>query len=480
MKQIFSVLLMIALLTDCTKSTDSISVISGKVSHYDAKELYLSIDGRKDTLRIKEDGTFSLEVIVSQPSDAVLQGQGLQLKLYLEPGRDLEININGQGNEGSVLFKGDLALPARYLYEKALQKRKSQKLYSTFYRPPKTAGDFKLFRDSLAQNQFAYLEDFKKTNPGLSMNFYKREKLAISYDLYSDLYGYPRVVNIANRERMNIPSDWYFFLDSINMNDPSILDISEGKWFVTYFVALESAKTGGISYDDITRNADWIRETFKYVKEHLPQQEFYNEIPHYFLTYYMDNDRMGTAGIEDLVSEYLSKSTDETLKKDIRLKCDKWAAIATGQPAPDFTLPNIKGEHVSLDDFRGKYVFIDFWFTGCGTCKAMFPYLKLIMNEYNERNIIFISISVDKERSDWEKMLREGYEEEGMQVLFEEQPNWIHLYGPQSRTLANQYLVSGYPTYILIDRDGKFVRSQCEYPRRMDKIRKLLDAQVGL
>jgi thiol-disulfide isomerase/thioredoxin len=160
--------------------------------------------------------------------------------------------------------------------------------------------------------------------------------------------------------------------------------------------------------------------------------------------------------------------------------CDKWASIAKGQPAPDFTLPDIVGNNVSLIDFRGKYVFIDFWFTGCGSCKALFPYLKLIVNEYKQRNIVFISISVDKERSDWIQMLKEGYYEEGMKVLFEEKPNWIHLYDPQSRSLAKQYLITGYPTYILIDRDGKYVRSRCENPRRMNKIMALLDAQSGL
>jgi len=194
----------------------------------------------------------------------------------------------------------------------------------------------------------------------------------------------------------------------------------------------------------------------------------------------MENDRMGTAGIEDLVGEYLLESTDETLKKDIQRSCDKCTPIAKGQPAPDFTLPDIDGKNVSLKDFRGKYVLLDFWFTGCGSCKVMFPYLKLIMNEYMQRNIVFISISVDQERSDWEQMLKEGYYEAGMQVLFEQNPNWIHLHDPQSRALAKQYLIPGYPTYILIDRDGNYVRSRCENPRRMDKIRALLDAQSGL
>jgi len=480
MKPTTLLLLSLPFLTNCNREVNTICTISGKATQYDSKELYLSKDGQKDTLRIGEDGTFSVEVPCTKPADAVLQGEDVRLKLYLEPGGNLEIAINREGDDKSIRFSGDLALPARYLYEKALHDREIQEMLLACYRPPKTAGDFKTLWDSLTQNRVAFLETFKMAHPGLSENFFGREKLAISYDYYADLYRYPRRVNVINRERMKIPTDWYTFLENIKMDDPAILDISEGEWFVTYYVALESAKRAGISYEEISFNADWIRETFDFVRDHFPHHEFYNQIGYYFLNLYMENDRMGTAGIEDLVVEYLSKSTNETLKMDIQRSCDKWASIAKGQPAPDFALPDIDGDTISLKDFRGKYVFIDFWFAGCGSCKAMFPYLKLIINEYKQRNVIFISISVDKERSDWERMLKEGYDEEGMQVLFEEKPNWIHLWGPQSRAVAKQYLITGYPSYILIDRDGNFVRYRCERPSRMDKLRRLLDAQPGL
>ena len=456
------------------------STISGTATSYDSREIYLAFDGQQDTALINVDGTFSVELKISRPTGVILQAKELKLNLYLEPRRNLVITIDGQSAESSVKFSGDMALPARYLYEKARENEKSQKLFYPYYQPPKTPGDFKSFRDSLAQNQFAFLEGFKKANSGLSKNFYKREKLAILYALYTDWYAFPRIVNPANREQMNIPSDWYSFLDNVNLEDPNILDISEGKWFVTYYVALEAAKRGGISFDDMSWNPNWIREAFNYVKDYFPYQEFYNEIPHYFLTYYIENDRMGTVGIEDLVTEYLSKSTDETLKNDIKLLCDKWAPIATGMPAPDFTLPDVNGNNVSLSDYKGKYVVIDFWFTGCGSCKVMFPYLKQLMNEYRNRNIIFISISVDAERSAWEKMLKEGYDEAGTRVFFEEKANWIHLHDPQTRAIAKQYLVSKYPTYILIDRDGKYASSRIEYPKRLNKIRALLDAQAGL
>ena len=477
MKQFVIFLLLTSLLLGCKSEP---YIISGKATNFDSRELYLTFDGQQDTIHLNDDGFFSEQLKINKPTDAILKAKDLKLNLYLEPRRNLVITIDGKGAESLVNFKGDLAQPARYLYAKARENDKSQKLFYPYYRPPKTAGDFKSFRDSLAQNQFAFLEEFKKTNSGLSKNFYKREKLAILYSLYTDWYAFPRIVNPANREQMNIPSDWYSFLDKVNLDDPNILDISEGKWFVTYYVALEAAKRGGISFDDVSWNPEWIREAFKYVKDYFPQQEFYNVIPHYFLTYYIENDRMGTAGIEDLVTEYLSKSTNETLKKDIKLLCDKWAPIETGMPAPDFTLPDVYGNYVSLSDFKGRYVFIDFWFTGCGSCKDMFPYLKQLINGYKNRNIIFLSISVDAERSAWEKMLKEGYDEAGIRVLFEEKANWIHLHDPQTRMIAQHYLVSKYPTYILIDRDGKYARSRIEYPKRLDKIRALLDAQPGL
>ena len=115
MKPITLILLSLLFLTNCNRDANTFCTISGRVTNSDAKELYLTLCDQKDTVSISEDGTFSFVAACTQPSDAVLQEKGLNLKIYLEPGRNLEVTINGQDDEKSVQFSGDLSLPARYL-----------------------------------------------------------------------------------------------------------------------------------------------------------------------------------------------------------------------------------------------------------------------------------------------------------------------------------------------------------------------------
>jgi thiol-disulfide isomerase/thioredoxin len=63
--------------------------------------------------------------------------------------------------------------------------------------------------------------------------------------------------------------------------------------------------------------------------------------------------------------------------------------------APDFTLTNIAGEDVSLSDYRGKVVIVDFWATWCPPCRRGIPDLILIQNEYKNK-VVVIGISLDQ------------------------------------------------------------------------------------
>ena len=67
------------------------------------------------------------------------------------------------------------------------------------------------------------------------------------------------------------------------------------------------------------------------------------------------------------------------------------------------TFENYAGETSSLEDFKGRYVYIDVWATWCGPCKKEIPYLKAIEEKFHNRNIEFVSISVDEGKKCMEK-----------------------------------------------------------------------------
>ena len=96
------------------------------------------------------------------------------------------------------------------------------------------------------------------------------------------------------------------------------------------------------------------------------------------------------------------------MKSKFDAYCARALKTAPGQPAPDFSFPDMDGNMVSLEDLRGKYVYIDIWATYCSPCRAEIPYLQKLEEKLKDKNIYFVSISVDtnlgkygKKRSAW-------------------------------------------------------------------------------
>ena len=126
-----------------------------------------------------------------------------------------------------------------------------------------------------------------------------------------------------------------------------------------------------------------------------------------------------------------------------------------GQMAPEFTnYENHKGGVVSLSDLRGKYVYIDLWATWCAPCKKEIPFLKKIEATYHDRNIVFVSISLDNKRKyeTWKKMVGE-----------EELPG-LQLYYNGDKEFTQALIVQGIPRFILIDPQGRIVDSDAPRP----------------
>ena len=71
------------------------------------------------------------------------------------------------------------------------------------------------------------------------------------------------------------------------------------------------------------------------------------------------------------------------------------AKIKEGENAPNFTLKNLEGKDVSLIEFRGKFVLINFWATWCGPCKIEMPSLESLYQKFKNKNFAMLAISND-------------------------------------------------------------------------------------
>lgn len=113
------------------------------------------------------------------------------------------------------------------------------------------------------------------------------------------------------------------------------------------------------------------------------------------------------------------------------------------QQAPDFTLPAAAGA-ISLHELRGKVVFIDFWASWCGPCRASFPWMDDILNRYGDQGLVIVAINLDKEREAADEFLRRY-------------PSQFTVgFDPAGRT-AVAFNVQAMPSSFIVSRDGRIV-----------------------
>jgi len=128
------------------------------------------------------------------------------------------------------------------------------------------------------------------------------------------------------------------------------------------------------------------------------------------------------------------------------------ARCTDGAMVKNFTLPAPDGKMVSLSDFRGKWVLLDFWYVGCHWCRKLAPNLGKVYKDYKDM-LEIISINVDKE-SDKDKM---------MKVIEEDNMVWTQVNDKTKKDLPEYFGVSGYPTLFLIDPKGRGIAMQVGY-----------------
>jgi len=122
-----------------------------------------------------------------------------------------------------------------------------------------------------------------------------------------------------------------------------------------------------------------------------------------------------------------------------------------GQPTFDFSLPDVSGDTVRLHDLKGKVVFIDFWYTGCGGCAQYYQRTLSKVEEKYKGNpdVVFLSVSIDGEKEQWKKSIGSGlYTSALAKNLYTAGQGSTH-------PLIKAYNVIGYPRPLVIGRDGR-------------------------
>ena len=136
-----------------------------------------------------------------------------------------------------------------------------------------------------------------------------------------------------------------------------------------------------------------------------------------------------------------------------------------GDMSIDFSYPNIFSEMISLSSFRGRLVYIDVWATWCGPCIAEIPSLERLHKDYENMDIIFLSVSVDTDKEAWKKMLTE------------DQLGGVQLWANGWSQITKSYAIFGIPRFMLVDKSGELISVDAPRPSS-NEIRSMIDERI--
>ena len=466
MKKIGWIFLSLVAFISCTQ-TETVSnkiVLEGTVLNPENGYVELFWDDQQDSTSIDELGKFKFSIAADEGTYYRFKHGREHTTLYLEPGDSISLSIDPKEFDESIVYSGLGAEKNNYLAKRYLLDEQISSEMRSIWLLPLEAFSEKI--DSLTQlfempySEFAKLQ--KANASFLAIEKGKNQLFsAIAKMKYPRYHGY-----YAKKDDVDLPDDYYQFLNSIDVNDTVWRQVPE---FESYFDLLVNQMSGELFENDpslkevkharilaqfqvlgmlITDQDDLNQALFKTLSDHVK----YNNIDDF----------------DDVMAKFETLCTDADLVAKIKDELKSWETLTAGNMARNFDMVDAEGNHFQLSDFRGKYVYIDVWATWCGPCRREIPELEKMHDEYAGKNLEIISVSVDNTQEPWLEML----EKDNMKGK--------QMYAPNAwkSKVALAYKINSIPRFILIDRKGMIINVRAERPS--GNIRQILDALPGL
>ncbi len=381
---------------------------------------------------VRADGSFQLPLYLDEPKALTINYANRVEQVYIEPGNQMDMYFDGVHYSPST-YSGEGAIHNDYL---ALVQRVFKRYSPTFLERKMQAmhpDEFRVLMDEIRiKKQMVY--DTYEYKAAFSPAFDAHVRSDIEHWWATQLMqyaqqnahlivNYPRYYNFLNG--MTIQSDAalsnVYYTDFIAQYVPLQNRLAQSNQSAQYYFSGKS-----LAYLNAVRYYQLLNK-----KEHQPYEteiaRFANESPYH---------------------EYRAVIDDAYAQSGL---------LHNGEAAPDAALIDQHGNLVRLSDFRGKVVYLDFWATWCVACIHEMEYSKRLDDQFNDQDVVFLYVSLDKNQGKWSSYLSKTQSTKG-----------VHLYAPRAfdSGIADAYGVGSLPSYFLIDQQGNIAQSPAQRPSK--------------
>lgn len=446
MKKLFVLIALITLASCKKEPVVNYAIISGTITQATAKKITVRNQfnlSESQEIELNKNGVFIDTVFINKMNSYAFYQDKNSFELNLSKGDNITINYNSKNLDSTLTITGKGSNTSSYLNAKRIAtkniKGKTKDLFLLEEKEFKEA----LLKIKSTQSDVLFIAE------GLSELYKKEETKNINYEYLSDLANYELYHGYYSKNREFKASE--NFLDelknvSFDNGDDFLFSTSYRGLAGTHFrqKAQELAKKDTLLTQDIA-----YLKVVANVKNNIIRNKLLYDDAQYGITF--------TDNLEDYYSLFSNASTNIENNKKIKEAYNNIKKLAAGSISPKFTdYENNAGGKMSLDDLKGKYVYFDIWATWCGPCIAEIPSLKKIEKQFHNKNIEFVSISIDTEDAydKWKKMILDK-ELGGIQLLADN--NW-------ESQFVEDYMIKGIPRFIIIDPEGKIINANAPRP----------------
>lgn len=353
-----------------------------------------------------------------------LKGRAVYYRFYLKQGDEVYINVNnekygleGKSAENKLLAQweglfSEIAIPS-------LQFWNSSETYVTFF--PKLEG--------LLPKAY----EFKKMIKTPNKKFNSLLSFVVDNDIEFAATNFILTPRSAHPSKEEFPDYYSTIIRKDKYCDTRVLSLGDAMQRLSRYTVFNSlhGDTSIAEKNYLKRAVNSIcNDTLKgiYVVSNLSRYKT------------LENLHAAVAPFKDYIL------TDSAQAKYLRYETGL-ATYAKGEKAFNFSYPDINGDTVTLASLRGKIVLVDTWATWCAPCRVEIPHLKKLEHELKDKDIAFVSLSVDVEKDEekWKKFVQK------------ESLGGIQLYAKGFSEFAQYYKISSIPRFLIFDKEGRIV-----------------------
>ncbi len=447
-------------------------ILKGRLDNCPEKELYIYFNNSplhqaKDTIYINASGDFYFKTFKCEgPQKISIINNSTQINhLLVAPG--FEMNITGDATNSEMLnqtlvFSGTGACVNRYkekLKELAFEGKDIPVVYEIDPALTNTIN----YRDSLINAVFDNCTD------PYSAWFKKLEQYETAFGNYSRILDRAIWANYDN--------DTYFSF--INKNIPDTILADPGKnaeWLISenYRFFLYSYKNYLLQLAN-RKDSNIIKNDKDYLLKRI-SNVFNGEIREYIFYTGYTNAIGSSNNLEELekvhkkyepfIDSNIAASQKIILQKKYADKYSFFQSTEKGMPAPGFSFPDRNGIKHNLSDFLGKVVYIDFWASWCGPCRAETGPLKELYQKYKDnKNLVIIGVTSSDGKANW------------LRALDEDKPGWLQLRDENGETLV-KYNTNTIPRFVIIDKKGMIVTIDAPRPSEKKDLLPIIENEI--